>query len=269
MMAKQKKVSIILTSYNHAKFLREAINSVLSQTYTEFDLIIWDDGSTDESWQIINSYSDPRIRAFKNETVERGAPIRNVISAVETGEYIAIHHSDDIWEPQKLEKQVAFLDTHPEIGAVFTWAQIIDEHGLPLVDKSHYYYEIFDQPNRTRYEWLNFFFYHDNALCHPSLLIRKACYDDCGLYRYGLAQLGDFDMWVRLCLKYEIHVISEKLVRFRVRANAMNASAGNRPDARIRHLFETLPIYENFRNIKDSKDFQKIFPPSQKYFAEK
>ena len=64
-MAKHNKVSVILTSYNHAKYLREAIDSVLAQTYSGFDLIIWDDGSTDNSWQIIQSYTDSRIRAFK------------------------------------------------------------------------------------------------------------------------------------------------------------------------------------------------------------
>src|SRR5262245_25933982 len=121
-MTKQKKVSVILTSYNHAKYLRESIESILNQTFIDFELVIWDDGSTDESWDIINSYSDPRIRAFRNKTTQHGNPIRMVFPEIETEEYVAIHHSDDIWEPQKLEKQVAFLDTHPDIGAVFTWA---------------------------------------------------------------------------------------------------------------------------------------------------
>src|SRR5206468_12755719 len=109
-----------------------------------------------------------------------------------------IHHSDDAWEPEKLERQVAFLDGHPEIGAVFTNALAIDEVGSPLLDRTHFLFNIFDQPNRTRHEWLRFFFTVSNALCHPSVLIRKLCYEDCGLYRAGFAQLCDFDMWIRL-----------------------------------------------------------------------
>ena len=263
------KVSVILTSYNHAKYLRESIESVLNQTYTDFELIIGDDASTDKSWDIIQSYTDPRIHAYRHETNRMGGVINEtVLSGRVSSDYIAIHHSDDVWEPEKLEKQVSILNENPEVGAVFSNALAIGENGEPFEDESHFYYKIFDQPNRTRHEWLNFFFYHDNVLCHPSVLIRKACYDDCGLYRYGLAQLGDLDMWVRLCLKYEIHVMPEKLVRYRVRANAMNASAGNRSDAQIRHSFETLPIYENFRDIKNKEEFLKIFPSAQKYFTE-
>ena len=198
-MSKSPQVSIILTSYNHTKYLRYAIDSALDQSFTDFELIIWDDASTDNSWDIIQSYDDPRIRAFRNKINKRVGNARKAILEVVTGEYVAIHSSDDIWEPDKLKKQVAFLEDNPQIGAVFSWAQIIGEDGKPLIDKFHPYNNIFEQPNRTRHEWLNFFFYHGNALCHPSLLIRKICYQDCGAYRYGFAQLPDFDMWVRLC----------------------------------------------------------------------
>jgi len=264
-MAKHNKVSVILTSYNHAKYLREAIDSVLAQTYSGFDLIIWDDGSTDNSWQIIQSYTDSRIRAFKNETEVHGSPIRSLLSKVETGEYVAIHHSDDVWDPEKLEKQVDFMESNPHIGAVFTWAQAIDEEGQLLHDRDHFYYNIFEQPNRTRHEWLNHFFYHGNILCHPSVLIRKQCYMDVGLYRYGMAQIADLDMWVRLCLKHEIFVLPERLVRFRIREKEQNSSA-IRPDVQIRVQFEFMQVYSNYLSITDRDEFLKIFPQSSVFF---
>src|SRR5664280_2452957 len=115
------EVSIILTSFNNEKYLREAIDSVLNQTFTEFKLIIWDDASSDNSWDVINEYTDHRIKAFRNEVRKRGIwGINKAISEVATGKYIAIHHSDDVWETEKLGKQVTFLDEHPEFGAVFT-----------------------------------------------------------------------------------------------------------------------------------------------------
>ncbi len=262
------KVSICLSSYNHAKFLRESIDSVLNQTFSDYELFIEDDASTDESWSIIQSYSDPRIQPFRNaknrNDFERK---RKVIFEMATGEYIATHHSDDVWEPEKLQKQVEFLDTHPEVGAVFTHVQIIGEDGKPFKDKTHFYYKIFDQPNRSRHEWLNFFFYHANALCHPSVLIRKVCYEQCGFFRHGLFQLADFDMWIRLCLKYEIYILPDRLVRFRVRDNEQNAS-GNRTEAQIRHQFEFLQILDNYLEINDPNEFIKIFPSSAEYFKQ-
>lgn len=266
-MVVSPKVSVILTSYNHAKYLREAIESVLSQTYKDFELIIWDDASTDDSWNIICSYTDGRIRTFRNDANQFIEYFRKAIFDVAKGEYIAIHHSDDIWKPEKLEKQVDFLAANPQIGAVFTWAHIIDEDGRPLQDQNHVYYRIFEQPNRTRHEWLNYFFYHGNALCHPSILIRRKCYKDCGFYRYGLAQLADFDMWVRLCLKYDIHVLPEKLVRFRVREGEANSS-GDRPEVHIRGQFEFLQVYSNYLSIPDRDEFLKIFPDSSTFFEE-
>lgn len=263
-MVSQPKVTVILTSFNHAKYLRESIESVLAQTYSDFELIIGDDASSDESWEIINSYKDLRIRAFRHEKTKGGFIINEALSEREIREYVAIHHSDDVWEPDKLEKQVAFLNENPEVGAVFTWANIIDEDGNPLTDESHFYYKIFEQPNRSKYEWLNYFFYQGNALCHPSVLIRKECYEECGVYRPGLTQIGDFDMWVRLALKHEIHIISEKLVRFRVRQNKTNSSSDNQT-TRVRNQFETLQLLNHYRDIPSFQELKAIFPEAEKY----
>lgn len=258
-------VSVILTSFNHGKYIREAIDSVLNQTFTDFELIILDDCSFDNSWSLINQCSDPRIKAFHNE-VNKGPVegINRAISEVASGEYIAIHHSDDVWEHDKVEKQVAYLDAHPNIGAVFGNALAIGEDSSPMADENHFYSKIFDQPNRTRHEWLRFFLSRGNALCHPSVLIRKQCYVDCGPYRDKLAQLPDLDMWMRLCLKYEIHVLTEKLVRFRVRDNEANASA-SRPDSRIRHAYEFYKLLSNYRKLTSFNDLIKIFPSAEKY----
>jgi glycosyltransferase involved in cell wall biosynthesis len=259
------KVFVILTSFNHEKYIREAIDSVLNQTFTDYELIIWDDASADGSWAVINSYSDPRIKVFRNEISKRGIyGINRAISGVSAGNYIAIHHSDDVWEPDKLEKQVAYLHEHPEIGAVFTNALAIAEDSSPLADEEHLYFDIFNQPNRTRHEWLRFFFNRGNALCHPSVVIRKACYTECGFYRYGFAQVCDFDMWIRLCLKYEIHVLPKKLIRFRVRDDEANAS-GNRPETRRRTLYEQYKLWQNYRELSRFEDLVKVFPSAERY----
>lgn len=264
-MSSNVKVSVVMTSYNHAKYLSQAIESVLNQTFSDFELIIFDDASTDGSEEILNGLSDPRIRIFRNKNATRGAAFfKKSFLESSNGEYIAIHHSDDMWDAQKLEKQVAFLDANLHIGAVFTNIVVIGDDDELLKEGTHPYQTVFDQHNRSRYEWLNYFFCKGNALCHPSVLIRRVCYEDCGTYRYGFSQLGDFDMWVRLCLKYDIHVLPEKLFKLRVHSNEANASA-DRPDSRIRRQFELLPILENFRNILTLDDLIRVFPNAEKY----
>nr|MCU0598565.1 glycosyltransferase [Desulfobacterales bacterium] len=224
---------------------------------------ILDDASTDESWAIINSYSDPRIQAFRNNTNQLGE-FPEAFPQAATGEYIAINHSDDVWEPNRLSQQVAYLEENPDVGAVFSCANIIGEQGEPFEDKTHFYHSIFNQPNRSRHEWLNFFFYHGNALCHPSVLIRKVCYEQCGSYRYGLFQLPDLDMWIRLCLKYEIYILPDKLVRFRVHDNEANVS-GNQPEKRIRSMYEFYKTLENYKKIENFDDLVKVFPYAEKF----
>ena len=259
------KVSVILTSYNHEKYIRAAIDSVLNQTFTNFELIIWDDASTDNSWSVINSYSDLRVRKFRNEKREWGGLVNKVILTLELGEYIAIHHSDDVWESNKLEKQVAILDEKPKIGAVFTNALAIDESGFALKDEKHFYFNIFKQPNRTRHEWLRFFLTQGNALCHPSVLLRKECYREFGLYRRYLPQVADFDMWIRVCLKFEIYVLPDKLTKFRVRDNDANAS-GDRADTKVRRTYEFYKLLLNYRQLAKFDELVKVFPEAEKFF---
>lgn len=263
-MPERTKVSVILTSYNHAKYLREAIDSVLNQTFSDFELIIWDDASTDGSWQIITGYSDPRIKAFQNDVHKRAIwGMNKSISEIATGEYFAIHHSDDIWEPKKLEKQVTFLDSHPDTAAVFSNAFIIDENGSVFENRGHAYYKLFDQPNRTRHDWLRHFFCYGNALCHPSVLIRKTDCEGGETYRSGFGLLADLDLWVRLCLKHDIFILPDKLVRYRVRANQTNASTS--PKTRIRRPFEFLQVLDNYKRIETPEDMARVFPISEKH----
>ena len=178
------------------------------------------------------------------------------------GEYIAVLSSDDMFLPDKLEKQVKFLDENSQYGAVFSYVELIDEHGHQFTNKNHSYYKKFEQQNRDRYQWLNYFFYHGNALCHPSVLIRKSCYDKIGLYDERFAQLPDFDFWVRFCLNYELSIIPEKLVKFRIHSDEKNASAWTKQNI-IRINNEWSLIAHHFLSIPSLTELKKIFPEVQ------
>lgn len=253
------KISVIFTSFNHEKYICEAIDSVLNQTFADFELIILDDGSSDNSWALINQYSDPRIKAFHNE-VNKGSieGMNKAISEVATGEYIAVHHSDDVWELDKLEKQVAYLEAHSEIGAVYTWVQIIDEHGVKSTG------DWFNLVNINRWQLLNQLFHEQNYLSHPSVLIRKRCYQEVGVYRYGLAQTADAEMWSRVLIKFPVHVIQEKLTMHRKFSDKSNAS-GDRIDVLIRANNEWNVLRENYLSILSFEDIVATFPNLERF----
>jgi glycosyltransferase involved in cell wall biosynthesis len=255
------KVSVVMASYNHEKYVAETLESVLSQTYQDFEFIITDDGSSDGTVDVMKRFDERRIKlSCFSQNQGACAAINNCIQEAK-GEYIAVINSDDAWMPEKLEKQVKFLDEHPEIGAVFSSAHIIDEQSNKITEENHFYSKVFIQPNRTRFEWLRHFFFNGNCLCHPSLLIRKHCYDDIGLYDERFALLPDFDFWIRLCIKYEIFIMPEPLVKFRIRLQEANAS-GNKPETQMRHHLEFSQILKNYISPDTLNIFLDIFPVS-------
>jgi glycosyltransferase involved in cell wall biosynthesis len=253
------KVSVILSSYNHEKFISRAIESVLNQTFKDFELNIWDDCSTDNSYEIIKSYAlkDKRIKIEQSKVNSATAFFTGKLKTIKS-KYVAIHHSDDDWHPKKLEKQVDFLENNPKYSAVFSHVKLIDDDGKKFNDSQHHYYKIFDQPNRTRHEWLNYFFYRGNCLCHPSLLIRKKCYDE-AIYDSRFAQLPDFDFWIRLCLKHEIYILQEKLTLFRIHKDGSNTSAAT-VEVLSRAAIELVEVLKNYLKINDKGEFIKVFP---------
>lgn len=254
------QVTVILTSLNHAKYLRAAIESVLAQTYENFELFIVDDASEDDSWELIQSYPDPRIIAIRNQQRMRGVyGLNEIIKNRARGEYIVIHHSDDIWLPEKLERQVAYLDSHHEVGAVFSRVELIDENGCQFADELHQCFTIFKQPNRNRFEWLRFFFLEGNCLCHPSVMARRSVMLEAGLYDRRMGQLSDFDIWVRICLRHEIYIIEEPLTQFRIRDGELNQS-GDKKDTSVRVQNEWLWVLRRYLSINNEPDFFSIFP---------
>lgn len=258
------RVSVVIASYNHEKYVGECIRSALDQTYKDFEIVITDDGSSDGTVSVIRGFDDPRIRLYTYGN-NRGActAINNCIRKA-AGEYIAVLNSDDAWEPTKLEKQVAYLDAHPEIGAVFTTATFVDESSTPILEEHYKYFHILEQENRSRYAWLKQFFFDGNCLCHPSILIRRKCYADIGPYDERMANLPDMDMWVRLCLKYDIYILNEKLVRFRIAADKSSAGA-DKLSHYIRIRFEYLQILDHYREITDSETLLRVFPDAADY----
>jgi len=256
-------VSVVIPSYNHENFIQECIQSVLNQTFQDFEIVITDDGSSDNTIAKIQEFSDKRIKLFKFP-INSGASIAANNSILNSsGKYIAMLNSDDVWFPDKLAIQVDYLEKNQNIAAVFGKANFINNANRKLT-KFSLYKDVFNVANRTRQEWLRFFFLTGNCLCHPCSLVRRDAYFDVGLLNPAFSGLPDFDFWVRLCLKYDIHVLDQELINFRILNETMNAS-GDNINNRIRNKFEYKQILNNFLSIKKPEELRLIFPEAIKY----
>ena len=254
------RVSVVLASYNHASFVREAVDSVLTQSFADLELVITDDGSSDGTAEVIRGICDPRLR-FHAFTENQGACVAmNDAIGRAQGQYIAVLNSDDFFLPGKLQQQVDFLDTHGMVGAVFGLPQFIDEHGRLLRTGSHAFGQTFSPKNRTRVEWLRHFFHHGNCLCHPTVMVRRACYEKAGLFDRLLMQLPDLDMWVRFCRDFEIYILPAPLTAFRILDRERNVSARSR-EKLARCGWESALILQHYADLPDAQ-IRAIFDPA-------
>jgi glycosyltransferase involved in cell wall biosynthesis len=257
-------VSVIIPAYNHERFIKECIQSVLDQTFQDFEIVITDDASSDRTVEIIKGFDDERIKLFKHTENQGASVAANHCITHATGKYIAMLSSDDAWYPEKLEIQVKYLDKHPEIGVVFGKVDWVDETGQIIKAKSFPYADVFNVENRSRLEWLRHFFYKGNCLCHPCSLVRRECYTEIGMLNPSFANIPDFDLWIRLCLRYEIYILDQKLIRFRRMTNEENAS-GDTNTGRVRNRFEHRHTLDHYLKIASPEDFLRVFPEATRY----
>lgn len=211
------KVSIILPNYNGQKYLKQAVDSVIKQSFEDFELIIVDDASTDLSKEIISGFEDDRITTCFLEKNRQIAYALNYGLQLARGEYVARIDSDDIWQPDKLEKQVEFMDKNKEYGACFSRVYIIDDDASPADKKYSDICQLFNEAeNRSQKEWVRYFFDSGNCLCHSSAVIRKSALDQVGgFYNMACVPAEDFELWSRLVVKYPIYILDDKLVKYR------------------------------------------------------
>lgn len=205
-MNTEKKVTVLMPVYNGEKYLSEAINSILSQTYKDFELLIINDGSTDKSEEIIKGYNDQRIKYIANDynigiirTLNKG------LSLIKS-EYIARMDADDVSLPERLEKQIQFMDTHPDIAVSGTSILMFNETGNLRKKRVN------KDPKQLKTELL-----FKCALMHPTVMIRKRVIDE-GNFTYNEAHqsVEDFGLWQNLSFYYKLSNIQEVLVKYRV-----------------------------------------------------
>ncbi len=200
-------VSVLMPVYNGERYLKEAIESILNQTFRDFEFIIIDGGSTDGSPAMLASYQqkNDRIHVYYQEN-QRLAASLNMGCQLARGKYIARMDADDVSLPERLAKQVNYLEANPDIGVVGTWVQVIAENGKPSS-----IWRLPTAPFMIRWS-LSF----GNIIVHSSVMMRRDVIAQLGFYRMEALQAEDYDLWARASLATRVANMPEVLIRYRL-----------------------------------------------------
>lgn len=229
------RVSVVIPAYNSAAKVKQAIESVLAQTYNDFEIVVIDDGSTDNTESIVRAFGD-RVLYFRQENQGAGAA-RNSGIWKSRGEYIAFLDSDDLWSAEKLSVQVPLLENDPELGLVYSDWAVVSENGgvdpsfLARVPSASGY--VFDQ----LVQW--------GFILTSGVVVRRKCLEDVGDFDNSLSIAQDYDLWLRISYRWKVALVDKALVTKR---NWNGSLSSNLPKTAV----ERIALYEKtLRNLTD------------------
>lgn len=219
-------VSVIIPAYNAEAFIERTLQSVLSQTYKNIEVLVVDDGSQDSTPEIVKSFAQQDIRVTLFQQKNAGvAAARNLAIEKSMGEYIAPLDADDIWYPKKLEKQVqCMLEADRSVGLVYSWSAFIDEEDVIIGEYNSNYYWIFPHVEGEVYPAMLYTNFLINA---SSPLIRRACFEKIGGYNckfkeHNAQGCEDWDIYLRIAEHYQFRVVPEFLIGYRQISQSMS-----------------------------------------------
>ena len=203
-------ITAVVVNHNYGRYLGECLDSVLEQSYPSMEIIVVDDGSTDNSLEILQSYKD---RTLLIQQENRGvSAARNVGLAKSKGEWIAFLDSDDAWRPEKLQKQSNYF-TQPTVGMVFCGIEFTDDSGRCLGSA---------RPSNTGNFLSQLVTFTSPPIGGSAAVIRSECLRNLGGFDEQLSTAADLDMWIRIAARYEICAVSAPLVKYRCHSTSMH-----------------------------------------------
>jgi glycosyltransferase involved in cell wall biosynthesis len=249
-MSDGPKVSVVMPAYNARRYVVEAIDSVLVQTLADFEFLIVDDGSTDETSEILKAYAarDRRVRVITQSNSGVGAALNRGIEQARA-RYIARMDSDDVCLPQRFARQVQYLDTTPECVLVGSRVLIIDQDGLPLFEM---------ESVQTTHERIDELLMQARwSVVHPSIMMRADVVRKLGGYNNALVPVEDHDLFLRLAEVGRLANLAEVLLRYRKHAtNSVKVLA----DRRVNALRRVMDAAWERRGITDRSNYPAILP---------
>lgn len=241
-ITKNPRVTVLIPVYNGEKYLHGAITSILAQSFSDFELLILDDGSTDKTVEIVKSYTDSRIRLIQNETNLGPCATRNKGLRSARGEYVAMLDCDDIACPDRLADQVAFLDSHPEFSMIGSAVEMLDSEGR--VSSVAFFRQPSDEIPPTLL--FNNCFAHSTVMAKRSALLEER-------YKEDVHFSEDYELWVRVVKKYKTWNLPRILVRYRLHPS----SVGQANKAKMRNMMRDI-VASQLRDLKVDFNDQEL-----------
>lgn len=236
-----------MSVYNGEKYLREAIDSILNQTFTDFEFIIINDGSTDKTREILESYHDPRIRLFHQENIGLTKSL-NMGLTLAKGQYIARQDADDISLPQRFEIQLKYFDDDASLTCCGCKFRVIDENG-------HFIWRIYPTISDKLIGWelLSWHLLFGNEVAHSSVIITKEALIELGGYAEGTKRAQDYALWSRMILIYKMVVIPDILIYWRYHHQGISKTHS---DQQWQTAFEIIHLaHERLTGLPINKDY--------------
>lgn len=252
---KKPLVSVVLASYNHVNFIEQAVKTVLDQTMTDLELLVIDDGSADGTPEVVERINDKRLTVVKLKPNRRFHP-RNTGIKMARGKYIAFQNSDDVWLPDKLKKQVEFMEKNKQTSVCFTRLEMIDEKGKNI--KNSWAHKNLAGENKNNDAWLRLFFTSGFNFGIASALARKEKIIKLGGFNESMVQMADYDLWVRLAGLGQIHIIEEILTKMRI-VMGVNFSSPKKA-VYLRSAIENIDILNRYTQWPVNQYLSNIFP---------
>ncbi|WP_337045202.1 glycosyltransferase family 2 protein [Emticicia sp. 17c] len=217
-------ISVLMPVFNAERYVREAIESILNQTYKDFELIVLNDASTDKSKEIILSFKDPRIVYLENEKNGGLSFSRNRLLAEAKGEFIAWLDADDIAYSERLQEEVSFLQNHQDHAMVAGWARLVNSAGEPTGDFIKSFI-----PNK----YLSALLLFVNYFVQSSVMIRKSCLPEIH-YKPDFPPTEDYELWVRIAANYPVAILPKILVDYRIHTNNISSVQQQRSEQTVK-----------------------------------
>ena len=248
-------VSVCIPTYNNARHIGKTLRSIINQTYKNIEIVVCDNASTDDTKGVIKSFSDERIKYYKNPKTIICLANWNLSIKLATAGYVSVYHSDDIYEPQIIEKELEFLENHPDVGAVFCLDKVIDENDIYIRKGIKLPYEIKNRDTITFMELFPMLLKTAGILLvAPTFMARKEIFnnidffDETEKFGHSTGSAGDTEMWLRISRKYKIGIIRERLIRRRV-SITQGSNEYERSRITDANIFSVLDGYRNSPEI--------------------
>ena len=260
------EITVLMSACNAERFLKNAVHSILAQSYSNFEFIIIDDGSSDNTWNMLTGLKDSRIKLVRNRENKGLTRSLNEGLKLARGTYIARMDADDISLPRRLEQQKIFLDKHPATAMVGCWIEVIDENGQKT---KRFNFPIVPYLLRWRLLFTNIF-------AHSAVMFRKDAALDIGGYSEKMRYAQDYDLWSRISIHWEVANIPDVLVQWRFWEQGISAMQAKKQEEaavqiakrNISYLIGRYPdevyfeyirgLYTNKTNSLQSEDIEEL-----------